>query len=218
MEKKKQPVKESKEKSQIKEKSKEKQVSKSVKGMYHYLSQAWKKMEDNRLRELMVGWRAGKRLTKIPKPTRLDRARAVGYKAKKGFVVIRAVIKRGGRRRTVPNKKRMTKKQGVKKVLKMNYQWVAEQRCQKRYTNLNVLNSYMVGQDGKYYVYEVIMVDPERPEIKNDPTINWICRSDNKKRAFRGLTSAAKKSRGLRHKSHNLKIRPSLRSWNRKGK
>ena len=52
----------------------------------------------------------------------------------------------------------------------------------------------------------------------NDPVFNWICRPENKNRAQRGLTSAAKKSRGLRSKSHNMKVRPSLRSWDRKGK
>jgi large subunit ribosomal protein L15e len=48
------------------------------------------------------------------------------------------------------------------------------------------------------YFFEVILVDPSKPEIKNDKTMKWVSNSKNKKRAFRGLTSAAKKSRGLR--------------------
>lgn len=100
----------------------------------------------------------------------------------------------------------------------MNYRWVAEQRVQRKFSNLEVLNSYNIGKDGMYYFFEVILVDPERPEIKNDKTINWICRKENRGRVFRGLTSAGKKSRGLRNKSRNLKIRPSLRAWNRLGK
>jgi len=102
--------------------------------------------------------------------------------------------------------------------LKMSYRWVAEQRAEKRYPNLEVLNSYYLGKDGKHYFFEIILVDPNRPEIKNDPTINWICSPKNKTRAARGLTSAAKKSRGLRTKSRTLKTRPSGRAHRRTGK
>ena len=79
----------------------------------------------------------------------------------------------------------------------MNYQEIAEQRTGKKYRNLEVLNSYFVGKDGLHYFYEVILVDPERPEIKNDRTISWIEKSKNKGRVFRGMTSSGKKSRGL---------------------
>ena len=100
----------------------------------------------------------------------------------------------------------------------MSYKWIAEQRVAKSHRNLEVLNSYEVGKDGINYFYEVICVDPERAEIKNDPTMKWITKGSNKNRVLRGLTSSAKKSRGLRNKSRNLKIRPSLRAWNRLGK
>ena len=100
----------------------------------------------------------------------------------------------------------------------MNYRWIAEQRAGKKFKNLEVLNSYNIGKDGKYYFFEVILVDPSKPEIKKDKNFKWITNPKNKKRAERGLTSAAKKSRGLRKKSKNLKVRPSLRAWKRKGK
>ena len=80
----------------------------------------------------------------------------------------------------------------------MNYQYIAEQRTAKKFTNLEVLNSYMLGKDGINYFYEVILVDPERPEIKNDRTMNWTTKQRNRGRVFRGLTSAGTKSRGLR--------------------
>ena len=69
-----------------------------------------------------------------------------------------------------------------------------------------------------YYFYEIILVDPERPEIRNDKSMKWIAETENRKRVFRGLTSAGKKSRGLRKKSHEMKIRPSLRARGRLGK
>ena len=203
-----------------KEKAKEKkqEAKTSAKGFYHYIKEAWKKTSPEKLREYMIKWRSEDRLKKIDRPTRLDRARALGYKAKKGFVIIRVRVKRGGRARTRINKKRRTKRQSVKKILKMSYQWVAEQRAQRKFTNLEVLNSYPIGKDGKFAFFEVIMVDPQRPEIKSDKNINWIIKDKNRKRAFRGITSAGKKSRGLRHRDPNLKIRPSARSWNRKGR
>ena len=47
--------------------------------------------------------------------------------------------------------------------------------------------------------------------------INWICKKQNQKRTMRGLTSAAKKSRGLRKKGPS-KVRPSVRAGKRRGK
>ncbi len=189
-----------------------------TKGMYHYLRQAWKNPDAETLRQRMIGWRASETVVKVEKPLRLDRARSLGYKAKKGFVVARVRIIRGGRKRPTRSKGRRSKKQTIRKTLKMNYRWIAEQRCQRKFPNMEVLNSYYIGKDGMHYFFEIILVDPERPEIKNDSTISWICRQENRGRVFRGLTSAAKKSRGLRHKSRNLKVRPSLRAWKSHGK
>jgi len=171
-----------------------------AKGFYHYIKQAWKKPDKKALRERMVEWRKSGVFTKVDKPLRLDKARALGYKDKKGFVIIRIRVKRGGHKRPRPNKGRRSKRLHTRKNLKMNYKWIAEQRVERKYKNLVVLNSYLVGKDGLHYFYEVIMVDSSKPEIKNDKTINWICKPVNKKRAMRGLTSAGKKSRGLRKK------------------
>ncbi|MCA9485782.1 MAG: 50S ribosomal protein L15e [Nanoarchaeota archaeon] len=193
-----------------------------VKGLTHYLRQAWKKPDRKTLQERMIEWRKSLAVEKVEKPLRLDRARALGYKAKKGFVILRVRVKRGGRKREREGVKgRKTRKQTNRKTLKMNYQWVAEIRAARKYPSLEVLNSYNIGKDGKHYFYEVIMVDPSKQEIKTSRTTNWITKPGNKKRAERGLTSAAKKSRGLkskRGKSPTLKVRPSLRAHNRKGK
>ena len=195
-----------------------KEPQKSYRGMYYYIKEAWKKPDAKVLRERMTQWRASGAFTKIDKPLRLDRARALGYKDKKGFVVVRVKLLRGGHRRPRPNKGRRSKRLHTHKNLRMNYQWIAEQRVARKYRNLEVLNSYQVGKDGVHYFYEVILVDPQLPEIKNDKTINWISKPENRGRAFRGLTSAAKKSRGLRSKSREIKTRPSLRARGRLGK
>jgi large subunit ribosomal protein L15e len=190
-----------------------------VKGMYKYIRQVWKKPEKELLRDRLISWRKGNAAVVVDKPLRLDRARSLGYKAKKGFVIVRIRVGRGGRKRSRAGVKgRKTKKQTNRKVLKMNYRWVAEIRAARKYKNLEVLNSYWIGKDGKHYFYEIIMVDGSKPEIRNDRVMKWISSKKNSKRAERGLTSAARKSRGLRGKSPKKKVRPSLRSWNRKGK
>ena len=189
-----------------------------TKGFYHQLRQLWKKPDNIRLRELMIKWRSEEAVTRVEKPTRLDKARALGYKAKKGFVILRVRVKRGGRKRERTNKGRKSKSHTIIKILKMNYRWVAEIRAQKKHPNLEVLNSYPLAKDGKHYFFEVILVDYSRPEIKNDKTINWITKKTNQNRVYRGLTSAGKKSRGLRYKYPTIKSRPSVRSVKTHGK
>lgn len=187
-----------------------------AKGLYHYLREAWKKPDAKTLRERMVEWRKSNVFTRVEKPLRLDRARALGYKDKTGFIIIRTKVKRGGHKRPRPNKGRRSKRLHTRKNLKMSYKWIAEQRVSKKFANLEVLNSYQIGKDGQQYFFEVICIDPSKPEIKNDKTINFICKKPNQNRPERGLTSAAKKSRGLRNKHPTSKLRPSRRAGERK--
>ena len=189
-----------------------------MKGFYSHIKEAWKTPDAKTLRERMIEWRASEAIVKVEKPLRLDRARNLGYKAKKGIMVVRVRLVRGGHKRSKPNAARRSKRQTIRKTLKMSYQWIAETRAARKYRNLEVLNSYKIGKDGKFYFYEVILVDPQRPEIKNDKTMVWISKPGNRGRVFRGLTSAGKKSRGLLSKSHNLKVRPSLSARNGLGK
>lgn len=190
-----------------------------VKGTSYYLRQAWKKPTSEMLKERMIAWRASNAIVKVEKPLRLDRARALGYKAKRGVIVLRVRVNRGGRKRSMVGVKgRRTKRQSNRKTLKMSYRWVAEIRAARRYPSLEVLNSYLLAKDGKHGFYEVIMIDTSKPEIKNDRTLGWLANGKNKKRAERGLTSAAKKSRGLRSKSPKGKTRPSVRARGRRGK
>ncbi len=172
-----------------------------MKSSYSYIRKTWKNPKKNMgkaYREKLIDWRKSNVVVRLDKPTRLDRARALGYKAKVGFVIARIRIRRGGRKRPKPKGGRRSKRQTIRKTLKMNYRWVAEQRCQKKFPNLEVLNSYWIGKDGINYFYEVILVDPSRPEIKKDKNIKWIISKKQRKRVLRGLTSAGKKSRGLR--------------------
>src|SRR3989344_2551088 len=109
-----------------------------AKGMYYHIRESWKKPDVKVLRERMVAWRHSPVFTKVDKPLRLDRARALGYKDKKGFVIVRVRVIRGGHRRPRPNKGRRSKRLHTRKNLKMSYQWIAESRVQKKYANLEV--------------------------------------------------------------------------------
>ena len=169
-----------------------------AKGMYHYIREAWKKPDKKLLRERMIAWRRSNAIVKVDKPLRLDRARSLGYKDKKGFVVVRVRLIRGGHKRSRPKKARMVKNLTIRKNLVLNYRSIAEQRATRKYKNLEVLNSYNIGKDGVYAFFEVILVDPHKQEIQTDKTINWIALPKNRGRAFRGLTSANRSSRGLR--------------------
>lgn len=173
--------------------------------MYKYIRDAWKNPDDSYVKELMRErvpvWRKESVIKRIDKPTRIDRARSLGYKAKKGYVVVRIRVRRGGRRKTRFTAGRKPKRMGVNKITpKKSIKRIAEERVARKYPNLEVLNSYWVWEDGKFKFFEVILVDPNHPVIKNDPKINWICDKHHRGRAFRGLTSEGKKNRGLRNK------------------
>ncbi|MEM4809796.1 MAG: 50S ribosomal protein L15e [Desulfurococcaceae archaeon] len=191
------------------------------KSMYHYISETWHKIYSGELRELLrqrlIQWRREPSIIRIDKPTRLDRARALGYKAKIGFVIVRVRVRKGGQRKPRPRSGRRPKRIGVygystSKSLRL----IAEERAARKYRNLEVLNSYYVGEDGRYKWFEIILVDVHHPAICKDSDIKWICEPQHRGRVFRGLTSAGKKMRGLR-KSRGLKGTVHYK-WKRKQK
>jgi large subunit ribosomal protein L15e len=188
-----------------------------VKGLAYYLRQAWKKPDAETQRMRMVEWRQGEAIVKVEKPLRLDRAHSLGYKAKKGVVVVRIRLVRGGHIRTRPNKGRRSKRMSIRKNLKMNYKEIAEQRVARKYPNMEVVNSYWIGKDGRHYFFEVILADRSSPEILADKELSRLVLSP-KARAFRGITSSGAKARGLRNSVFKApKVRPSLRANDRRG-
>lgn len=151
--------------------------------------------ESPNYKSMLVKWRREDVVTRIERPTRLGRARSLGYKAKQGYVIARTRIRKGGRMRPKIWKGRKPSKSGRFFTPLQSLQAIAEKRVARKFPNLEVLNSYSVGQDGKSKFFEVILVDPHHSVIASDPKINWI--TGQRKRVFRGLTSAGKKSRGL---------------------
>ena len=189
---------------------------------YKYIAEAWKKPEKSFLKEIMrerlIEWRKQSVIGRIEKPTRLDKARKLGYKAKQGFVMVRVRVRRGGLRKVRPKAGRRPKRMGVKKFKPAkSLRLIAEERAARKFPNLETLNSYWVGEDGRSKWFEVIMVDPNHPAIKSDENINWICEKQHKRRVFRSLTSAGKKVRALRTRGKGSeKVRPSRKAAQRR--
>jgi len=188
-------------------------------GFYKYVKESWKKPDVKIQRERYIEWRKDLRFKKLEHPTRIDRARALGYKAKKGFIVVRGRIGKGGRKRPFPKAGRKPARFFTYLTPGKSLQSILEERVARKYPNLEVLNSYWVGDDGVRLWYDIILVDPFAPEIRADKDMNWICERQHTRRVFRGLTSAGKKGRGLRNKGKGAeKIRPSIRANKRRGK
>jgi len=185
-------------------------------GYLKYLKKAWEQPRKNMgevHKQRLVEWRREDAITRVEKPTRLDRARALGYKAKQGFVITRVRVIRGGKKNPSVKKGRDGGNLSSKITQSKNYQWICEERAQKRFPNLEVLNSYWVGQDERHYWYEIVMVDPYHPQVASDKNTGWIVSNKQTRRVFRGLTSAGKKSRGLRNKGLGAeKVRPGIRA------
>jgi len=181
---------------------------------YKYLADAWKIPDQSYIEEIMrqrvIEWRKQPTVVRIDKPTRLDRARKLGYKAKQGFVVVRVRVRRGGLRKPRPRSGRRPKRMGVAKYKPAkSLRLIAEERAARKYPNLEVLNSYWVWEDGRYKWFEVIMVDKSilsRQHKKTKELENLLNLASKRGRVFRGLTSAGKKVRGLRSKSPKKRV------------
>src|SRR5512136_1343759 len=149
-----------------------------VKSMYEYVGDQWKKTDlsyKSPQTQRLIQWRKEENFIRVDKPLRVDRARSLGYKAKPGYIVARARVRRGGLRKHAIRKGRKPSTRGIVKITaKKSTQRIAEERTAKRFPNMEVLNSYWVGEDGKHHYYEVILVDPVHPSIMKDPNINWI--------------------------------------------
>ncbi len=161
---------------------------------YKYMAKAWKSPESSYIKGLMqeraILWRRQPAISRVDKPTRLDRARKLGYKDKIGYVTVRVRVRRSGFRKTRPTAGRRQKRTGVTRYKHAkSMRLIGEERAAKKFPNLEVLNSYWVWEDGRSKWFEVIMVDRSLlPELKL---------GSGRGRAHRGLTSAGRKMRGL---------------------
>jgi len=166
-------------------------------GAFKYLSELWRKKQSDTLCFLMRvrtwEYRQLPVIHRATKPTRPDKARNLGYKAKQGFVIYRVRVKRGSRKKPLSKGINYGKPRNCginKNKWRRNHRSKAEERVGRACGGLRVLNSYWIAQDSVYKYYEVIMVDTHHKAIRTDARINWLCNPVHKHRELRGLTSA----------------------------
>src|SRR5260370_10130998 len=130
---------------------------------YSHLANQWREKTPELkewLRLSVVGWRKEPVVKRIEYPTRLDRARSLGYKAKQGIVLVRVRVRRGGAKKPRPISGRRQKAMGVSKFTRsLSLQRIAEKRAHKKYLNLTILHSSYQSSDAIHHRYEVILSD-----------------------------------------------------------
>merc|ERR1712054_200614 len=194
-------------------------------GAYKYLREIWNRKQSDvtRFLQRVRAWefRQLPTIHRASRPTRPDKARRLGYKAKQGYCVYRVRVRRGGRKRPVHKGQVYGKPRnaGITALkARRSLRSVAEERAARRCGGLRVLNSYWVNQDATFKYFVIIMVDPAHKAIRRDPRINWIVNPTHKHRELRGIPSAGRANRGLRSKAHGAaKRKPSMRAnWKRR--
>ena len=121
------------------------------------------------LRQRAITWRKENAVTRIERPSRLLRAKRLGYKAKQGIIVVRMRVGTGGMRRQRPRGGRRPKHLGVTRIkADDSMKVVAERRDLEHFPNMKLLGSYFLYKDGMHYWYEVILADPSHPRIVKD--------------------------------------------------
>ena len=172
-------------------------------GAYKYITEAFQREYRERsgaYKQRVIGWRKKPAIETVERPTNLTRARRLGYKAKQGYIVVRVRVDKGRRTRRKPMGGRKPKNNYMFVQPGRSHQVIAEQRANRRHRNLEVLNSYWVGEDGNYKYFEVILADPTKPSVNISSAIR-------QGKSFRGLTSSGRKGRPTKKKRPNKRIR-----------
>merc|ERR1712054_565764 len=194
-------------------------------GAYKYLRELWNRKQSDVMRFLqrIRAWELRQMPTahRATRPTRPDKARRLGYKAKQGYCIYRVRIRRGGRKRPVHKGQVYGKPRnaGINHLkARRSLRSVAEERAARKCGNLRVLNTWGVNQDATFKYFEIIMIDVSHKAVRRDPRINWICNPVHKHRELRGITRAGRENRGLGKRNHGAnKRRPSMRAnWKRR--
>ena len=148
---------------------------------FDLMGKSWRKQRGSMrqmMRQLAFKWRREPAIQRAESPTRPERARRLGYRAKQGFIVVRARIRRGGARKTRPVSGRRQKAMGVTQIKwAKSLKQVAEERVARKYPNMEVLNSYYLWSDGVYFWTEVLLVDPSHPAVANSTLTRWIAKA-----------------------------------------
>ena len=124
----------------------------------------WKIKQSDNMRYLLFvenwNYQQRQRVQRVNRPKRADKASELGYKSKEGYYVYHVRVRRGGRRKVTASL--LTSESRVQR----SHQLMAESRALRHVRTLKILDSYWVSQDGTYKYFEVLMVDPGHPTVK----------------------------------------------------
>ena len=134
---------------------------------YKYIRQSFRKTMASKsklYKERLIQWGKQGTVVRLEGPTNIPRARSLGYKATKDYLIARVRISKGKRaRRRVdlgrkPGKNRKKARPGV------TLSQYAEGKAKKKFPSPNVTGSYFVGQTGSDKYFEVILFNPH-PDV-----------------------------------------------------
>ncbi|KAI3705916.1 hypothetical protein L1987_76165 [Smallanthus sonchifolius] len=161
---------------------------------YTYVSELWRKKQSDVMRfvQRVRCWeyRQFPSVVRVTHPTRPDKARRLGYKAKQGYVIYRVRVRRGGRKRPVPKGIVYGKptNQGVTQLkFQRSKRSVAEERAGRKLAGLKVLNSYWLNEDSTYKYFEKVQSDKSKSEILLEKIQERLNEADAKVNEFKVL-------------------------------
>ena len=165
---------------------------------YRYISKTIQSRSTNPIvkglfKQRVLEWKNEDAVTRIDHPTNLGSAKAKGYKAKQGIIMVRVRVRKGTYRKPKIKAGRRPKRKGITRMtVNVSLRTIAEQRADKKFPNMEVLNSYFIAKTGRHEYFEVIMYEPHNSSIKNCKEFVGLCEQSG--RVWRGLTCSKKKT------------------------
>jgi large subunit ribosomal protein L15e len=129
-------------------------------GAFKYIKESFEKSFKTRPefhRKRLQAWRRTSSVVRVENPFNPGRARELGYKASKDFIVVRVKTPRGKVKRKRPDLGRKPAKNRLKENPGKPWLWFAKQKVRRYHPNLKVVNAYWIGEDGSNQYFEVIL-------------------------------------------------------------
>ncbi len=128
-------------------------------GSFKYIQESERKLFKDKAakRELLLTAEREPIAIRLGHPTRLTRAKMLGYRAKQGYIVVRIRVAKGSFRRPRPVHARRPSKTGIYFNLAISKRKMAENRARRVFKNMDVLGSYFITENGQYKWFEVVM-------------------------------------------------------------
>ncbi len=129
-------------------------------GAFKYIKASFEKAYKTRsdaYKKRLQAWRGQSTVERVENPINPIRAKELGYKATKDYIVVRVRTRRGKFKRPRPDLGRKPAKNRLRENPGKPWSWFAEVKAQRFYPNMKVVNSYWVGEDGVAQYYEVIL-------------------------------------------------------------